>query len=77
MSIWPRLVWDASRNVGELVGQRVRVPHKPQMKAKGVVMIESVWFVECEAVIEINRMATYEDHTMHRTIYFCSKIKPG
>lgn len=77
MSIWPRLVWDASRNAGELVGQRVCVPHKPQMKAKGVVMIESVWFEECEEVIQINQVATYEDHTMHQTIYFCSKIKPG
>lgn len=36
-------------------------------------MIEPVWFEECEEVIQINRVATYED----QTIYFSSKIKPG
>lgn len=55
MSIWPRLVWDVSRNACELVGQRVQVPHKPQMKAEGLVIIESVWFKECEEFIQINQ----------------------
>lgn len=55
MSIWPRLVWDVSRNACELAGQRAQVSHKPQMKAEDFIIIESVRLRECQEFTQINQ----------------------